>query len=336
MAEGVSVRGLRKAFGVRTVLDGVDLDIASGSIAAVLGPSGCGKTTLLRIIAGFTEPDAGGVSVGIRTVTGVPAHRRRIGLLPQEGALFPYLSVGANIAFGLPRDGSVRERVAHWLEVVGLAGYHEAHPDELSGGQQQRVALARALAPEPEVVLLDEPFSALDAGLRIRVGEDIADILRATGTTAIFVTHDQSEALSLADSVALLIDGTVAQHAAPARLYGAPASLAAARFVGATIELAGRRCGDSVECALGVLPAAGDAPDGPVTVVVRPEQIDIAPGGLRATVRSVHFYGPLTGLRVELDDGTPIDLRSPSGCDAGSEIGLVVRNAVLTYPASPA
>lgn len=340
MVEGVSVRGVRKAFGARTVLDGVDLDIAAGEITAVLGPSGCGKTTLLRIIAGFTDPDAGTVSIGGRRLTGVPAHRRRVGLLPQEGALFPYLSVGANIAFGLPRDGSARDRVAHWLEVVGLVGYQDARPDELSGGQQQRVALARALAPKPEVVLLDEPFSALDAGLRVRVREDVADILRATGTTAVLVTHDQSEALSLADSVALLIDGAVAQHAAPGRLYSEPSTLATARFVGATVELPGVRSGGTVTCALGELAVVRDGCDGPVTVVLRPEQVDIVErggtAGVAATVKSVHFYGSDTAIGVGLGDGTAIDLRSRSGREPGEEIGLAVRGAVLSFPRSPA
>ena len=337
MADDVTVRGLAKSFGDRRVLADVDLDVAPGAVTAILGPSGCGKTTLLRIIAGFADPDAGTVTVGGLPVDRIPAHRRRIGLLPQEGALFPYLSVGDNVAFGLARDVR-RERVAHWLDVVGLPGYADARPHELSGGQQQRVALARALAPQPRVVLLDEPFTALDAGLRVRVREDIAAILRTTGTTAVLVTHDQSEALSLADSVALLMDGAVAQHAAPARLYAEPATLAAARFIGATVELDGQRAGDSVTCALGRVAATGPAPDGPVVVVLRPEQFTLAADGADAVVRSAHYYGADTALRVTLAEGSALDLRVPGDASpaAGDAVTVGVRGRALTYPVSPA
>lgn len=288
---GISVRGVHKSYRDRRVLAGVDLDVAAGTITAVLGPSGCGKTTLLRIMAGFDDPDAGVVRIAGHTVVGdgpvVPAHRRRVGLMPQEGALFPHLSVGGNVAFGLPSRNGVAADVAHWLEVVGLPGLADARPHELSGGQQQRVALARALAAKPRVLLLDEPFAALDAGLRVRVREDIAEILRAAGTTAVLVTHDQAEALSLADSVALLFDGTVAQHAAPTDLYDRPANLQTARFVGATVELAGT-CGDGVaRTALGAHPVQVRVPDGPVVVVLRPSNC--------APPRRAHRAGPRRG-----------------------------------------
>ena len=337
MADDVRVRGLAKAFGGRRVLAGVDLDVAAGTVTAVLGPSGCGKTTLLRLIAGFADPDAGSVAVGGREVTSVPAHRRRIGLLPQEGALFPYLSVGENVGFGLDR-GIRRARVAHWLDVVGLPDYADARPHELSGGQQQRVALARALAPQPGVILLDEPFTALDTGLRVRVREDIADILRASGTTAMLVTHDQAEALSLADSVALLLNGTVAQHASPATLYAEPVSLTAARFIGATVELDGRRTGGTVTCALGRLAATGPSADGSATVVLRPEQLVLADAGVSAVVRVAHYYGADTALRVTLSDGSAVDLRVPgdAGAAAGDGVTVGVVGTALTFPGSPA
>ncbi|AKS34072.1 ABC transporter ATP-binding protein [Mycolicibacterium goodii] len=343
---GISVQRIHKSYGDRRVLAGVDLDVGAGTITAVLGPSGCGKTTLLRIMAGFDDPDTGVVRIGGHTVVGdgpvVPAHRRRVGLMPQEGALFPHLSVGGNVAFGLASRNGVATEVAHWLEVVGLPGLADARPHELSGGQQQRVALARALAARPRVLLLDEPFAALDAGLRVRVREDIAEILRAAGTTAVLVTHDQSEALSLADSVALLFDGTVAQHAAPADLYDRPANLQTARFIGATVELAGT-CHDGVaRTALGAHPVRIPVSDGPAVVVLRPEQLRADHGGTPgsdrdAVVRACRFYGADTVLHVVLRDGTALRLRSTGDArvDAGAVVSVEVDGPVLAYPSPP-
>lgn len=334
---GVAAHGIHKAFGDRQVLAGADLVVPAGSMTAVLGPSGCGKTTLLRILAGFTDPDAGTVRIGGELVAGgpvaVPVHRRRVGLMPQEGALFPHLSVGANVAFGMPRGGRVEE----WLEVVGLEGLADARPHEISGGQQQRVALARALAARPRVLLLDEPFAALDAGLRIRVREDIATILRDTGTTAVLVTHDQAEALSLADAVALLIDGTVAQHGSPADLYERPASLAAARFVGATVELTGAAAAGVVQTALGRLRPRVAVADGAVVVVLRPEQLRIGADGVPARVTACRFYGADTAVELVLSDGTAIRMRHPGRLDlaADSAVSVQVAGDVLAY-ASPA
>ncbi|KWX66262.1 ABC transporter ATP-binding protein [Mycobacterium sp. NAZ190054] len=344
-AAAVSARGIHKAFGARRVLSGVDLDLSAGTITAVLGPSGCGKTTLLRILAGFEEPDAGTVSIAGETVAGdgptVPVHRRRVGLMPQEGALFPHLSVGENVAFGLGRAlrGRAPALVAHWLDVVGLDGLADARPHEISGGQQQRVALARALAARPRVLLLDEPFAALDAGLRVRVREDIAAILRDTGTTALLVTHDQSEALSLADSVALLIDGVVAQHGTPTELYEHPSSLAGARFLGSTVEIAGTVDAGVVHTSLGPLPARDAAVDGPAVVVLRPEQLRFGtgPSGAPAQVTARRFYGADTVVHVELTDGTPLQLRSPvpTALHDGATVTVEVAGDVLAYP-SPA
>lgn len=344
VAAAVSARGIHKAFGARSVLSGVDLEMAAGTITAVLGPSGCGKTTLLRILAGFEDPDAGTVSIAGETVAGqgrtVPVHRRRVGLMPQEGALFPYLSVGENIAFGLGRAarGRISDEVAHWLGVVGLDGLADARPHEISGGQQQRVALARALAARPRVLLLDEPFAALDAGLRVRVREDIATILRDTGTTALLVTHDQAEALSLADSVALLIDGVVAQHGAPAELYERPRTLDIARFIGSTVEIAGTVDAGIVHTVLGPLRPRGPVRDGAVVVVLRPEQLRFGagPSGAAAQVTSRRFYGADTVVHVELTDGTKLQLRTPlpTGLDAGSAVAVEVAGEVLAYPAA--
>lgn len=340
---GVAIRGLAKSFGRRQVLSGLDLDVAPGTLTAVLGPSGCGKTTLLRIVAGFEEPDAGTVTMGDRVVCGdgaaVPAHRRRIGLMPQEGALFPHLSVAQNVAFGLPR-GQRRAAagiVGHWLEVVGLGGFDRARPHELSGGQQQRVALARALAARPKVLLLDEPFAALDAGLRVRVREDIAAILRDSGTTAVLVTHDQGEALSLADSVALLLDGRLVQAGTPTELYDAPETLAAARFVGAAVEVAGVSRDGAVHTVLGSHPARRPVADGDVVVVLRPEQLRLSDHGTPGVVASHRFYGSDSTVTVNLDDGTRVVTHragdTPVG--PGQPVHVTVSGPVLAYP-SPA
>lgn len=341
-AAAVSARGIHKAFGGRTVLCGVDLEMAAGSITAVLGPSGCGKTTLLRILAGFEDPDSGTVRIAGETVAGdgaaVPVHRRRVGLMPQEGALFPHLSVGENVAFGLGRAdrATACAQVAHWLDVVGLEGLADARPHEISGGQQQRVALARALAARPRVLLLDEPFAALDAGLRVRVREDIATILRDTGTTALLVTHDQSEALSLADSVALLIDGVIAQHGTPADLYERPGTLANARFIGSTVEIAGTADAGTVHTSLGPLRTRGPVADGPAVVALRPEQLRFGTGlsGTPGRVTARRFYGADTVVHVALTDGTALRLRSPipTGLDDGSPVTIEVAGDVLAYP----
>ena len=339
---GLAITGVVKAFGPIPVLRSVDLLAPTGSITAVLGPSGCGKTTLLRIVAGFETADAGTVSLSGRQLSGagrpVPPQRRRIGLVPQEGALFPHLSVGGNVAFGAPPGPGRAAIVARWLDVVGLDGAASCRPHELSGGQQQRVALARALAAEPDLILLDEPFSSLDAALRVRVREEIARVMADAGTTAVLVTHDQAEALSLADNVALLLDGRIAQAGTPAELYHRPVSLAAASFVGETVQLSGHATGAVVHCALGVLPLRLPVRSGPAVIAIRPEQMTIVPDATPgptapAQVVEHRYYGPDTVINTRLADGQLVAVRCTgySPVQPGASIRLVVRGDVLAY-----
>jgi iron(III) transport system ATP-binding protein len=302
----LQVRGLSKSFGEVRVLHDLDLDVGEGSVTAVLGASGCGKTTLLRLVAGFEAPDAGTIEVGNRQVAGpgvdVPPERRRVGLVPQEGLLFPHLDVAGNVGFGLPRGSLRAARVAELLEVVGLEGMAKRRPNELSGGQQQRVALARALAPMPDLVLLDEPFNALDASLREAVRSDVRAALHAVGATAVLVTHDQEEAMSMADSVAIIRDGRVVQSGSPRQIYAAPVDAVVAQFVGEAVLLPATVAGGQATTALGrldlrldVTPGAGRG-----VVVIRPEQVLlVAVGtGVPATVEDVTYYGHDSAVRL--------------------------------------
>jgi iron(III) transport system ATP-binding protein len=299
------VTGLHKAFGDHPVLTGLDLEVPAGSLTAILGPSGSGKTTLLRVLAGFERGDAGTVTIGGSVVDGPDAHlapeRRRIGYVPQEGSLFPHLTVAANIGFGLPARQRKGPAIAELLDAVGLAGLGNRYPHQLSGGQQQRVALARALAIRPKIVLLDEPFASLDAHLRASVRADVHALLAETGVTGILVTHDQDEALSTADLVAVLRDGRIVQCDAPQDLYDRPADADIARFIGDANLIDGVLTTDTVDTVLGrlrvepgclTLPGhggaagAGGAPrparSGPATVLVRPEQIELHADGAPA------------------------------------------------------
>jgi iron(III) transport system ATP-binding protein len=300
----LAVAGLDKRFGAHQVLTGLNLDVPAGSLTAILGPSGSGKTTLLRVLAGFEHADSGTVRIGSAVADGpgvfLPPERRRIGYVPQEGSLFPHLTVAANVAFGLSRRKWGRERrgkrSAELLEAVGLGGLDRRYPHQLSGGQQQRVALARALAIEPEVVLLDEPFASLDAHLRASVRADVQQLLKESGTTTVLVTHDQDEALSTADRVAVLRDGGIAQCDAPQELYSRPVDADMASFIGEANLIPGILNGSSVQTLLGVHPvtgsgAAGDGADAgaarngsdrlghrPAMVLIRPEQVELIPG----------------------------------------------------------
>jgi iron(III) transport system ATP-binding protein len=298
---------LSRSFGALKAVDGASLRVGHGELVALLGPSGSGKTTLLRMIAGFEHPDAGRVRIGGRLVAGdghwVEPEQRRIGMVFQQGALFPHLDVAANVGFGAAR----RERVGEALELVGLGHRAKAYPHELSGGERQRVALARALAPEPEVILLDEPFAALDAGLREALREEVAGILRAAGASALLVTHDQAEALSLADEVAVLRDGRVVQTGSPEEVYDRPSSRWVAEFLGEADVLPGTAEGGTVSCELGRF-SAGRELSGPVQVVIRPESVAIGHGGAardapEAVVLERSFYGHDQLVHLELGSG---------------------------------
>jgi iron(III) transport system ATP-binding protein len=293
----VVVEDLVVSYGGEPVVRGASIAFARGSITAVLGPSGCGKTTLLRAIAGFLRPDGGTITVAGRVVAGprvfVAPEQRRVGIVAQEGALFPTRTAAGNVAFGLRgRAAAERDRiVGEWLRRVGLAGFDHARPSELSGGQQQRVALARALAPEPSVVLLDEPFSSLDALLRERLREDVVAVLRDAATTAVLVTHDRDEAFATADRIAVMLDGRVVQIGTPSEVYHAPTSRAVAELVGEVCELVGGENGE--------------------VVTVRPEQLVLLGFGAEGTA------GERAGSRGPFSAGTAetVSVRSLGGRD---------------------
>ncbi len=339
-------RDLRKAYGDRIVLTGVDLTVPEGTLTAILGSSGSGKTTLLRIMIGFITPDGGVVSIGGRAVTDsagihVPPDKRAIGYVAQEGALFPHLTVAENVGFGLPRAERKRSsRIDEALDLVGLAPHYAgSRPHELSGGEQRRVALARALAPRPALVLLDEPFSGLDAALRGETRAAVLAALAATASTAVLVTHDQGEALSTGREVAVLRDGQLVQTADPQTLYRTPADLDLARFVGDAVVVSGEARGDTVVCTFGALHVRGEVRTGKVAVMIRPEQFRVgqteSEDGVAATVIGQSFYGAETVLQLELADGseTRITARTfdGAGAEVGAEVGLLVDGPVATY-----
>jgi iron(III) transport system ATP-binding protein len=340
----VTVCGVHKRYGPVAALAGVDLDVPAGALTAVLGPSGCGKTTLLRCVAGFERLDAGEVVLAGRRVAGAGSHtapeRRRVAVVPQEGALFPHLSVAGNVAYGLDRAARRSGRVAEVLALVGLAGLGDRMPHQLSGGQQQRVAVARALAPRPPLVLLDEPFTALDAGLRAELRRDVQAALRADGATAVLVTHDQGEALSMADQVAVMRDGRIVQSGTPAEVYGAPVDAWVADFVGEAVLLPGTVHGGLARTALGELAVSGPG-EGAVTVLVRPEQVEVLPepagDTVPATVARQDFFGHDALLALELDGGDRVSARvfdvAAHRLGAGARVGLRVRGPVLAFPA---
>jgi iron(III) transport system ATP-binding protein len=347
----VTIEKLGKSFGTHRVLDGVDLTVEPGRLIAILGPSGSGKTTLLRLLCGFERCDDGSIGIDGRLMSGagihVPAERRQIGYVPQEGALFPHLSVQDNIVFGLSRaQRRTRHRVAELLELVGLPQSYAARaPQELSGGQQQRVALARALAPVPALVLLDEPFSALDAALRVETRQAVAQALEAAHATAVLVTHDQSEALSMGSEVAVLWDGRLIQVASPAVLYRHPVNAQLAGFVGEAVLLAGLVEHGTVTCALGRLPVAPGTRDGMAEVMVRPEQIRLLPleparadapqhGSVLGVVREITYYGHDASVRIALPNTLQLNARVPGfRCPAvGEQVRCSVEGEAMIYP----
>ena len=316
----IELRDVRKSYGDVRAVDGLSLEAPAGAIAALLGPSGCGKTTTLRLIAGFERPDAGTISVGGRLLAGprdfVPPERRRVGVVFQDYALFPHLDVAGNVAYALGRDGDPA-RIGEVLELVGLGDVRARPVHELSGGQQQRVALARALAPTPDLILLDEPFSNLDAGLRERLREEVAEILRAAAVTALFVTHDQAEALSIAETVAVMRGGRIEQVGTPEEIYSRPATRWVAGFLGEIEVVPGEASSGRVLCELGSMPAEHGV-EGPVDVMIRPESVAVGLSGPQnaadAEVVGRRFYG----------HDQLLDLRLPSG--------HVVRSRRLGFP----
>jgi iron(III) transport system ATP-binding protein len=306
----ISITELEKRLGTKPVLRQIELDVPAGSVTAILGASGAGKTTLLRLIAGFERVDAGTIALHGRIASSPSEHlrpeRRHLGYVAQEGALFPHLNVAANVGFGLRRSDANRGgRVDELLELVGLAGFSKRMPHQLSGGEQQRVALARALAPEPRTVLLDEPFSALDPTLRTSLRTDLQRALQQTGTTAVLVTHDQLEALSLADTVAILRDGQIIQAASPPDIYRNPLDPGVARFVGDANFLDAELHGHEATCALGTLQVANpNGHRGPGLIMLRPEQLDLegnatAPHG---RVLEITYYGHDADVHLALTD----------------------------------
>ncbi|MFP5579217.1 MAG: ABC transporter ATP-binding protein [Acidimicrobiia bacterium] len=316
----ISARGITVSFDGTEVLHGVDLDVPEGSVVALLGPSGCGKTTLLRSIAGLERPTGGEVRIGHTVVSGpgtsVPPERRRIGMVFQDWALFPHLTVGGNVAFGLPRAERKGPRVEAALELVGLEGFADRTPGTLSGGQQQRVALARALAPEPSVLLLDEPFSNLDTTLRARVRTEVHELLHRVGITTVFVTHDQDEAFVLGDDVAVMSEGVIVQQAPPHRLYADPATAWVAHFVGDANLVPGVARHGRASTALGDVELRSDV-EGSCEVLLRPEDLRLGTAGPGAAdkpvqVELVEYYGHDTVYLVTLDDGTRVRVREVS------------------------
>ena len=338
MSAAIRLRGLAKSFGLTKAVREVTLDIERGELMAILGPSGCGKTTLLRIIAGFEAPDAGCVSVGESVVAGpgrlVPPEKRRVGMVFQDYALFPHLSVEANVAFGLTRRAR-EEREAltlRTLELVGLQHRAASLPHELSGGERQRVALARALAPEPELVLLDEPFSSLDATLRAGLRREVELILRDAQTTALLVTHDQEEALSLADRLAVMRAGRIVQLGAPEEVYGRPATRWAAQFVGEVNVLAGVARGDGVTTELGSFELRAPA-EGAVHVAVRPEQLELTArhdGNAEIVAREFRGHDVLYRLRHEGGRTVIVQLPSLELYDVGARVYVRPAPAAVT------
>lgn len=346
----IELHGVGKSF-LTPVLREIELSVPEGSRTVVVGSSGSGKTTLLRLISGFDFPDTGTITVSGRRVAGagtaVPAHQRGIGVVAQDGALFPHLTVGENIAFGLGirKRGGRANAVRKLLGMVSLgADFAPRRPDELSGGQQQRVALARALARRPKVMLLDEPFSALDAGLRAATREVVAETLAREGVTTVLVTHDQAEALSFADQLAVLREGRLTQVGSPRDLYTRPADLFTARFLGDAVVLDAIVVGGLARCALGGVPVVPTAVSGDASIMFRPEQLAVGPAeadGCAGRVEAVEFYGAEVLLSIRLEaaagataEGGVIRVRQRGASNAliGSRVGVTALGPAIAYP----
>ncbi|MEI2715870.1 MAG: ABC transporter ATP-binding protein [Candidatus Nanopelagicales bacterium] len=314
---GLSIQRVSKRFGDCVAVADVSVDLPAGQQLVLLGPSGCGKTTLLRMVAGLEVPDAGVISIGGELVSepgrAVPPERRRVGMVFQDWALFPHMSVARNVAYGLNRAQVRAGRAQQALELVHMDHLADRSPHELSAGQAQRVALARAIAPQPRLLLFDEPFSSLDAELRVSLRSEVAALMRDVQMTAVFVTHDQEEAFVLGDQVAVMNEGRVIQVGTPAQIYSEPATGWVASFVGEANLLAAEVNGRVATTVLGDLPLrSGDV--GPRVVLARPEHISLtkAGPGSPGTVTAIEFYGHDTSYRVEVAE-TPVVVRVPAG-----------------------
>ena len=344
----IDIVGLGKSFGQTPVLTDITLTVPAGSRTVVVGASGSGKTTLLRLLGGFETPNAGSIRIGGRTVAEpgalVAAHERRVGYVSQDGSLFPHLSVGANVGFGLSgRPGE--KTVGELLEMVSLdVDLAARRPDQLSGGQQQRVALARALARKPQVMLLDEPFSSLDAGLRAATRDSVAALLAAEGVTTVLVTHDQAEALSFAHQLAVIREGRLAQVGTPRELYARPIDVRTGLFLGDAVLLPGTVSGTgsaaTATCALGRVPLGNPFAGGEATIMLRPEQLRVEaderePSGI---VEAADFFGAAVVLSIRLAAGTSSETivrvphRSLDNPDVGSRVRITVGGTALAFP----
>jgi putative spermidine/putrescine transport system ATP-binding protein len=344
------MEGLSRHYGPVVALDGLDLTVQAGELVALLGPSGCGKTTTLRLVAGLEDADAGQITVGGKDVTHLPASKRDMGMVFQAYSLFPHMTVRQNVAFGLRLrrvNPAQRDRRAiEMLDLVGLSTQADRYPHQISGGQQQRVALARALAIEPQVLLLDEPLSALDAKVRAQLRDQIRRIQLEVGITTLFVTHDQEEALAIADRVGVMRDGRIEQLAPPTDVYSRPATPFVAEFVGLTNRLAGMVSGSTVRVRGRDLPLVDlSTPAGPVTALVRPEAVTLASdssgesGPLVGTVITSTFLGATSRVTVDLGDTTILAQLATSDATAlpaGSRVALTIRpDPVLVSVDSP-
>lgn len=333
---------VNKRFGEVAAVSDVTLEAVSGEMLVFVGPSGCGKTTLLRLISGVATPDSGRIELRGRVVYGpegvAPPEKRSVGLVAQEYALFPHMTVAANVGFGLAKwDRADRvSRVGEVLDLVQIAGLAQRYPHELSGGEQQRVALARSLAPDPALVLLDEPFSNLDQALRAEVRSETRRIIEASGTTAIFVTHDQEEALSLADRVVVMLDGSLQQIGSPLEVYSRPATRRVAEFIGDANFLPGHVQNGHVECELGRLPVFAEF-SGTADVMVRAENLRFSDtDGLLVEVLSREFYGHDQVFEVRTATGRVLRVRSlvSPAVSPGRQVRVQVSGDLVAYPAS--
>ena len=342
--EGVEVRleDLRRSYAGVTALDGLSLTMAPGELVALLGPSGCGKTTAMRLVAGLEEANSGRVMFGGKDVTGLPANKRDVGMVFQAYSLFPHMTAQQNVAFGLSlhKVGAAeqKKRSGEMLELVGLSKYANRYAHQLSGGQQQRVALARALAIQPTVLLLDEPLSALDAKVRSRLRDEIRRVQLEVGTTTLFVTHDQEEALAIADRVGVMNAGRLEQLDSPVAIYSRPATPFVAEFVGLTNRLEGTVRDGEVEVRGVRLPLVQpNAANGPAVALVRPEAVSLAaeegsvPGPLTGTVITVAFLGATSRVSVDLGDMTVL-AQLPTAQAAAYPAGTQVRLAIRPDP----